>query len=122
VEEVLRFDSPVQNTRRFVAEPVTVEGQALQPGEAVLVLLAAANRDPAANPDPDRCDPSLRDPQVYSLGVGVHACPGRRVATAIATAGVAQLLDDGFRPECLDPRPAYRPSPNTRIPLLRRTT
>jgi cytochrome P450 len=122
VGEVLRHDSPVQNTRRFVAEPTAIEGQTLRPGETVLVVLAAANRDPLANPDPDSFNVTRHDAQVFSLGVGPHACPGRRIATTIATAAVAQGLANGFVPELLDPNPQYRPSANTRIPLLCRST
>ena len=51
VREVVRHDAPVQNTRRFVAESGTIAGQAMREGDAVLVVLAAANRDPAANAD-----------------------------------------------------------------------
>src|SRR5205823_10079544 len=53
VREVARHDAPVQNTRRFVARAVTIAGGAVAPGDTVLVVLAAANRDPSANPDPD---------------------------------------------------------------------
>jgi cytochrome P450 len=118
VDEVLRYDSPVQNTRRFVAETTAIEGQELRPGDVVLVVLAAANRDPAANPDPHRFDLTRPERYLFSLGVGPHACPGRRLTTAIATAAVARLLECGGIPEHLDLRPTYRPSVNTRIPLL----
>src|SRR5262249_27519279 len=58
VYEVLRHDPPVHNTRRFLAAAGVIAGQAMRAGDAVLVVLAAANRDPAANPDPDRFDPA----------------------------------------------------------------
>jgi len=58
----------------------------------VLVVLAAANRDPAANPEPARFDPLRRDRQAFTFGVGPHACPGEAMATAIAEAGVERLL------------------------------
>ena len=58
--EVLRHDPPVQNTRRFVARDGVVAGQEMREGDAVLVLLAAANRDPAANPGPSASTPSAR--------------------------------------------------------------
>ena len=118
VDEVLRYDAPVQNTRRFVAEATAIEGQALRPGDVVLVILAAANRDPAANPDPHRFDIARHERRVFSFGVGAHACPGRALATTIAKAGVAQLLMDGLEPEDLERYPAYRPSQNSRIPVL----
>jgi cytochrome P450 len=118
VEEVIRYDPPVQNTRRFVAERAKIEGQELRPGEAVLVVLAAANRDPGANHDPDHFDVTRRERRIFTFGVGPHTCPGQRLAVAIATAAVARLLDNGIDPDRLDKNPAYRPSANVRIPLL----
>ena len=54
VHETSRHDAPVQNTRRFIAEATTIGGVALAAGDAVLLVLAAANRDPALNPEPQR--------------------------------------------------------------------
>jgi cytochrome P450 len=118
VREVVRHDPPVQNTRRFIAGDGIVAGQALREGDAVLVLLAAANRDPAVNSHPERFDPLRRDRQAYTFGFGAHACPGEALATAIAEAGVAHLLAAGVEPERLVERVRYRPSANTRIPLF----
>lgn len=119
VEEAARHDSPVQNTRRWLAEPATVAGVALQAGECVIVLLAAANRDPAANPAPYRFDPDRAERRLFTFGVGGHACPGKALAITIATAAVERLLADGLDPRRLDPAPAYVPSANSRIPRLR---
>jgi cytochrome P450 len=118
VREVVRHDPPVQNTRRFVAADGLVAGQAMKAGEAVLVVLAAANRDPSVNADPDRFDPLRRERQAYTFGVGAHACPGEALATAIAEAGVARLLACGVRPADLVERVGYRPSANTRVPVF----
>jgi cytochrome P450 len=118
VREVVRHDPPVQNTRRFIAGDGAVAGQALREGDVVLVVLAAANRDPSVNPQPDRFDPQRRDRQAYTFGFGVHACPGEALATAIAEVGVAHLLAAGVEPERLVERVTYRPSANTRIPLF----
>lgn len=118
VREVVRHDAPVQNTRRFIAGDGVVAGQALREGDAVLVVLAAANRDPSVNPHPDRFDPQRRDRQAYTFGFGVHACPGEALATAIVEAGVTHLLGAGVEPERLAERVTYRPSANTRIPLF----
>ena len=118
VREVVRFDPPVHNTRRFVARDVTVAGQSMKTGDVVLVILAAANRDPRANPDPSRFDP-LRSPrQAFTFGSGPHACPGEAIATTIATAGVRALLTGGVEPERLAARVSYRPSANTRVPVF----
>jgi cytochrome P450 len=118
VGEVARYDSPVQNTRRWVASAGVVAGQAMAEGDAVLVVLAAANRDPAANADPERFDAARRERRVFTFGTGAHACPGETVAVTIATAGVAALLAAGVLPERVAAAPAYRPSVNTRVPLL----
>lgn len=118
VREVARHDSPVQNTRRFLAEDGVVAGQSMAAGDTVLVVLAAANRDPAANPDPERFDPLRRDRRIFTFGLGAHACPGEAMATAIAQAGVARLLAAGVDPERLAGGVTYRPSVNTRIPLF----
>lgn len=98
---VARYDSPVQNTRRFAAADTVVCGATLRAGEGILVLIAAANRDPASR-------------RSYTFGSGAHACPGERIACAIASAAVsriAQLVDvRSLRPA------GYRPSLNARIP------
>jgi cytochrome P450 len=118
VGEVARHDSPVQNTRRWVTAAGVVAGQAMAEGDAVLVVLAAANRDPAANANPERFDAGRRERRVFTFGTGAHACPGEAVAVTIATAGVAALLAAGVAPERVAAAPAYRPSANTRVPLL----
>lgn len=103
VEEVLRRDPPVQNTRRFVARDGTVAGREMRAGDAVLLVLAAAGRDPAA--------------PLFTFGAGRHACPGQALATIIARAGVEQALAAGVDPAPLAAGVRYRPSANVRIPL-----
>lgn len=119
IREVVRHDAPVQNTRRFLATDAVVAGQPMKGGDAILVVLAAANRDPAVNPDPDRFDARRTTRQAFTFGVGVHACPGEALATEIARAGVSALLAAGVDPVALLDGVAYRPSANTRIPLFR---
>jgi cytochrome P450 len=118
VEETERYDSPVQNTRRFLADDVTIEGRDLKTGDGILLLLAAANRDPAANPHPSRFDPDRPDRRSYSFGSGTHSCPGRALALGIAAAGVARLLACGIDIAALAREIAYRPSVNARIPIF----
>jgi len=118
VQEVLRFDPPVQNTRRFLARAGTVGGQAMNEGDAVLVLLAAANRDPRANPDPTRFDPLRAERRIFTFGTGPHACPGAALAATIATAGVEHVLEAGLDlSRCAGPM-TYHASANVRIPRL----
>lgn len=116
--EVLRCDPPVQNTRRFVARDGLILGRAVKEGDAVLVVLAAANRDPAANPDPDRFDVFRRDRRLFTFGLGPHACPGETLATTIAQAGIEAMLRVGIDLESLARSFTYRPSANGRIPLF----
>jgi cytochrome P450 len=114
--EVLRHDPPVQNTRRFVAGDGVVAGQKMREGDAILVLLAAANRDPAANPAPERFDPFREERRIFTFGAGIHACPGEALAAAIARAGVERLLLVGLDLERFAAAVTYRPSANARIP------
>jgi cytochrome P450 len=118
LEEVLRFDAPVQNTRRFFAADATILGQLIGEGDAVLVVLAAANRDPRANSHPHRFVPTRAGRQTFTFGVGVHACPGRGLAVAIACAAIERLRTNGVEVDRLDPAPTYRVAPNVRIPNL----
>ena len=118
VQEVQRYDPSVQNTRRFLARSGVVAGQEMQEGDVILVVLAAANRDPAANPQPDRFDPARQDRRLFTFGAGPHACPGETLATTIATAGVEALLRSGVNPESLAENVTYRRSGNIRIPVF----
>lgn len=118
VQEVVRFDPPVQNTRRFVARAGLVAGQEMQQGDAILVLLAAANRDPAANPDPDRFDVARQHRRSFTFGAATHACPGEALAAAIAEAGVREAIRRGVDLDVLAKDVSYHPSANVRIPGL----
>jgi cytochrome P450 len=118
IQEVLRHDPPVQNTRRFLAADARVAGQDMLAGDAILVVLAAANRDPAAYADPARFDLHRGSPQSFTLGAGRHACPGGELATAIARAGVGRLIASGLALEGPAEGRTYRASANTRIPVF----
>lgn len=76
IEEILRFESPVQLVTRWAAEPTVVGGVPVPPGGRVLVLLGAANRDPRRFPDPDRFAPTRPDNRPLSFGAGIHYCVG----------------------------------------------
>lgn len=114
VAEVARHDPSVQNTRRFVAEPVTVAGTQLAAGDAILVVLGAAHRDPSLNPEPDRFDLARTERRLLGFGHGPHACPGQALALAIAAAGLATLP----RRFELPVQWRYRPSVNGRMPVF----
>ena len=114
--EVIRFDSPVQNTRRYVARPGEIAGTPVKPGDAILVVLAAANRDPQANDHPDRFEIDRANRRSFTFGLGPHACPGESLATTIAMAGIACVLASGIDLALLATPVRYQPSPNVRIP------
>ncbi len=118
IEEVLRYDPPGQNTRRYLAQHGQVAGQAMQEGDGILVVLAAANRDPALNPNPERFDMLRRDRQMFTFGAGPHACPGAMLAVLIAQAGVEQLMASGADLEQLAASVVYYSSVAVRIALL----
>lgn len=114
--EVARWDPPVQNTRRFAAADLSLAGALLRTGDALLLVLAAANRDPALNAQPQRFWPGRPAPRSLGFGSGAHACPGERIAIEIAAAAVMRLrLRHGRAQEALVPA-GHRPLPNARIP------
>jgi len=80
VEEVLRFDPPLHMFTRWVYDDVTLFGHDFRRGDQVACLLAAANRDPAAYPDPARFDPARTGPPNTSFGGGIHFCVGAPLA------------------------------------------
>ena len=119
VEETARHDPSVQNTRRFVAQPVTIAGVPLAAGDAVLLVLASANRDPAANAEPDRFMPVRAQRRMFGFGHGVHACPGQALACTLTAAGLEALLARSPDLDALRERGwQYRPSANARIPVF----
>ncbi|MGY1837847.1 MULTISPECIES: cytochrome P450 [unclassified Modestobacter] len=81
VEETLRFDPPVQLTARIAHEDAELDGARLRRDSSVLVLLAAAGRDPAAHPDPDRFDlHRVQTSSHLAFSSGVHHCLGAPLA------------------------------------------
>lgn len=105
VARVAREDPPVQNTRRFLAADAQLCGHAVKAGDAVLVLLAAAS-----------CSGAAASERPWTFGHGRHACPGDRLAQALAAATVAALRARGADPAALAQAFRYRPSLNARIP------
>jgi cytochrome P450 len=118
IREVLRHDPPVQNTRRFVAADGVVAGRRMSAGDTILVVLAAANHDAAANPAPERFDVAREGRRTFTFGAGPHGCPGEQLAITIARAGVQALLAHGVTLESRAGAVGYRPSGNVRIPLF----
>ena len=93
VEELLRYDSPVQGVVRFAAEPAQLGGQRVEAGATLLVLVGAANRDPAQFGEPDRLDLTREPNRHLSFGRGIHFCLGAPLARLEAEIAVGRLLE-----------------------------
>ncbi|WP_328387751.1 cytochrome P450 [Nocardia sp. NBC_00416] len=94
VEEILRFDPPVQTTARIAQTDVDIDGRQLRRGASVVLSLAGANRDPKMFPDPARFD-ITRDNAKEHLGFssGIHACLGASLARMEAAYALRALFE-----------------------------
>ncbi len=80
VEELLRYESPSQHTARLAPDDVTLGGKSIKKRQAVLAVMAAANRDPDRFPDPDRLDLGRTDNRHLAFGWASHFCFGAPLA------------------------------------------
>jgi cytochrome P450 len=92
VEELLRYDPPVQWTSRVTGETLTLGGQEIERGQILLASLGAANRDPLVFPDPDRFDIRRKDNKHLAFGSGIHFCLGASLARMEAEIAIATLI------------------------------
>ena len=93
IEEVLRYDPPVQVDGRHVFEDIEIDGVTIPAGSSTMTLLGACNRDPALVEDPERFDVTRTDTQVLSFGSGIHYCLGAALARLEGEALLGKLLD-----------------------------
>jgi len=92
VEELLRFDSPVQLLSRVVWEDVEIAGVPVSGGERIVAYLGAGNRDPERFAEPDRLDLTRADNAPLSFGGGIHYCLGAPLARLEAQIAIPALL------------------------------
>ncbi|KOX09830.1 MULTISPECIES: cytochrome P450 [unclassified Streptomyces] len=97
VEELLRYDSTLAMVTRTALEDADVAGIPVRTGEYVVVMMAAANRDPAAFDDPERLDVSRAQSRNLGFGHGIHFCVAAPVARMIAQEALAALLEYDVR-------------------------
>ena len=76
VEELLRYESPSQHTARLTREDTEIGGKKIRKRQAVVAVMAAANRDPERFPDPDRLDLTRENNRHVAFGYGGHDCFG----------------------------------------------
>jgi cytochrome P450 len=92
IEELLRYDSPVQGVSRVARQEVRWHGQTIRPGDEVLVLLGAANRDPERFEEPARLDLGRAVNPHLAFGLGIHYCPGAALARLEARLALLTLV------------------------------
>ncbi|MGW5376550.1 cytochrome P450 [Nocardia sp. NPDC003999] len=114
VDEVLRYDAPVHLTTRTAHDEITVSGRTFAPGDAVIVLLASANRDPAAFPRADEFDIARyargrKAERHLSFGLGLHYCLGAPLAR-LEMSVVLRAIADRVASMSLLEEPLYRPN------------
>jgi cytochrome P450 len=93
VEELLRYESPSQQTARLAPEDVVLGGKHIRKRQAVIAVMAAGNRDPERFPDPDRLDLGRPDNHHLAFGWGAHFCFGAPLARVEGQIAFASLLE-----------------------------
>jgi cytochrome P450 len=99
IEEMLRFDGPAQMTSRVATEVIELRGKRIEPGQVLLCVLGAANRDPSQFPEPDRFDVGRQPNRHLAFGLGIHYCLGAPLAIAEAQVAIQTLLRRYPEPE-----------------------
>ncbi len=110
VEELLRFDGPVQRTARIPDADITLRGCTIPKGELVMPFIGAADRDPAQFPDPDRLDITRTDNRHIAFGLGIHFCLGAPLARVEGQIAINTLLRRLPRLALATERPVFRQS------------
>jgi pimeloyl-[acyl-carrier protein] synthase len=108
VEELLRFESPVQHTARIAPADMQLGGKTIRKGSRVVAALAAANRDPNRFPDPDHLDLMRPDNRHLAFGWAAHFCFGAPLARMEGQIAFNTLLRRLARPRLLDNKLQWR--------------
>ena len=109
VEETLRYDPPVQLVGRIAGEDMSIGGVDIPRGETMMLLLAAAHRDPAATDRPDEFDPTRAAIRHLAFGLGPHFCLGAPLARLEANVALSAVTKR-FPNARLETEPAYKPN------------
>jgi cytochrome P450 len=93
IEEMLRFDGPIQLNNRRLAAPMTLSGKTLPAGTLITIGIGAANHDPDQFPDPERFDVARKPNRHVAFGQGDHVCVGMNVARMEGRIALGRLLE-----------------------------
>ena len=110
VEELLRFDGPVQRTARIPSADIVIGGRTIPKGEMVMPFLGAADRDSAQFPDPQRLDLTRADNRHIAFGMGIHFCLGAPLARMEGQIAINTLLARLPKLALATDRPQFRQS------------
>jgi pimeloyl-[acyl-carrier protein] synthase len=110
VEELLRYDGPVQRTARITSTEVTIGGRTIAKGEMVMPFIGAADRDPSQFPSPDRLDLGRTDNRHIAFGWGIHFCLGAPLARLEGQIAIDTLVRRLPGLALVDDEPEYRQS------------
>jgi cytochrome P450 len=118
VREVARCDTVTQSLPRFVTDNTEVAGQSMRAGDMIIVSLAAANRDPALNIDPNRFDLHRKNRRYLEFGAGAHACAGVQIACLLAEIAIELLLERKIALAGITEHVSWRPSAHVRMAVF----
>src|SRR5262245_55156650 len=110
VEELLRYDGPVQRTARIPSDDVTIGGRTIAKGDMVMPFIGAADRDPAQFPDPDRLDITRAENRHVAFGMGIHFCLGAPLARVEGQIAINTLLQRLPKLTLVTEKPEFRQS------------
>jgi cytochrome P450 len=110
VEELLRYDGPVQRTARVPSVDAVIAGHKIEAGEMVMPFIGAADRDPAQFPAPDRLDLRRADNRHVAFGMGIHFCLGAPLARLEGQIAISTLVRRFPNLTLATDRPLYRQS------------
>ena len=108
VEELLRFDPPVQLTGRTAKEDIPLNEGLLPKGQQAILLLGAANRDPRQFADPDRLDIARAENRHLAFGMGIHFCLGAPLARIEGQIAIGEMARRFGSPELMAVEPEYK--------------
>jgi cytochrome P450 len=110
VEELLRYESPVQYAGRVVKEDIELRGVGLRPGDVIAFMLGAANRDPQQFKDPFRLNLARLNNAHLAFGAGPHFCIGNQLARLEGQAAILRMVQQFPRMRLAAQRPEWAPN------------